>query len=72
MNGICSFTPRFLAAPEYVFALHRPSDQVAVLVRNRTLKQTRSVFFLPRQLRVLPFSPGFASRIFPAPTYSSG
>jgi hypothetical protein len=40
MSGISSFTPRFLTAPEYVFALHEPSDQVAVLVRNRTRHQT--------------------------------
>lgn len=40
MNGVSSFTPRFLTAPQYVFALHRPSDQVAVLVRNRVRSQT--------------------------------
>src|SRR5271168_3816806 len=40
MNGSSSFTPRFLSAPEYVFALHEPNDQVAVLVRNRTRHQT--------------------------------
>jgi hypothetical protein len=40
MSAISSFTPGFLTAPEYVFALHKPSDQVAVLVRNRTRHQT--------------------------------
>ena len=40
MNGTCSFTPRFLTATEYVFALHEPSDYVAVLVRNRSQQQT--------------------------------
>jgi hypothetical protein len=40
MSGISSFTPSFLTAPEYLFALHEPSDQVAVLVRNRTRHQT--------------------------------
>jgi hypothetical protein len=40
MSGVSSFTARFLTAPEYVFALHEPSDQVAVLVRNRTRHQT--------------------------------
>jgi RepB DNA-primase from phage plasmid len=40
MSGISSFTPSFLTAPEYVFALHESSDQVAVLVRNRTRHQT--------------------------------
>src|SRR4029077_12222754 len=40
MNGTSSFTPRFLTAPEYVFALHQPSDSVAVFVRNRNRQQT--------------------------------
>jgi RepB DNA-primase from phage plasmid len=40
MSGMSSFTPRFLTAPEYVFALHEPSDQVAALVRNRIRHQT--------------------------------
>src|SRR5207248_401785 len=40
MNRTSSFTPRFLTATEYVFALHVPSDLVAVLVRNRTQQQT--------------------------------
>jgi hypothetical protein len=40
MNGASSFTPRFLTATEYVFALHEPIDHVAVLVRNRTQQQT--------------------------------
>jgi hypothetical protein len=40
MSSVSSFTPRFLTAPEYLFALHEPSDQVAVLVRNRTQHQT--------------------------------
>jgi len=40
VNDISPFTPRFLTAKEYVFALHKPSDQVAVLVRNRTQHQT--------------------------------
>jgi hypothetical protein len=40
MNSISSFTPRLLSAPKYVFAIHEPSDHVAVLVRNRTQQQT--------------------------------
>ena len=40
MNGSSSFTPRFLSAPEYVFALHEPNDHAAILVRNRIRKQT--------------------------------
>jgi hypothetical protein len=30
-----SFTPRLLSASEYVLALHRPEDRVALLLRNR-------------------------------------
>jgi len=26
MNGTSLFAPRFLSAPEYVFALHKPND----------------------------------------------
>ena len=55
MNGICSFTPKFLAAPEYVFALHGPSDQVAVLVRNRTLKQTTQRILPAETIASSPF-----------------
>jgi DNA primase RepB-like protein len=40
MSGSSSFTPRLLTAQEYVFALHGPRDQIAVLVRNRTRHQT--------------------------------
>jgi hypothetical protein len=40
MSDPSSFTPRFLTAPEYVFALHAPTDQIAVLVRNRARQQT--------------------------------
>src|SRR5271165_6137721 len=40
MTAISSFMPRFLTAPEYIFALHRPGDYVALLVRNRVRQQT--------------------------------
>jgi hypothetical protein len=40
MNGALSFAPRYLSAPEYVFALHQPNDHAAILVRNRSRKQT--------------------------------
>jgi hypothetical protein len=60
MSGIASFTPRFLTAPEYVFALHEPGDQVAVLIRNRTRHQTTQ--------RILPAeaiaSPSFQSWLY--------
>jgi len=40
MSSSGAFSPRFLSAPEYVLALHEPSDCVAVLVRNRSREQT--------------------------------
>ena len=40
MNGPISFAPRYLSAPEYAFALHQPNDHAAILVRNRSRKQT--------------------------------
>jgi RepB DNA-primase N-terminal domain len=35
-----AFTPRLLSASEYVLALHRPEDRVALLFRNRPRGQT--------------------------------
>jgi hypothetical protein len=55
MSGISSFTPRFLTAPEYVFALHEPSDQVAVLVRNRTRHQTTQRILPTEAIASAPF-----------------
>ena len=55
MSGIFSFTPRFLTAPEYVFALHEPSDQVAVLVRNRTRHQTTQRILSAETIASAPF-----------------
>jgi RepB DNA-primase N-terminal domain len=55
MSGIFSFTPRFLTAPEYVFALHEPSDQVAVLVRNRTQHQTTQRILAAETIAGAPF-----------------
>jgi hypothetical protein len=40
MSDLSAFTRRFLSAPEYVLALHKPNDHVAVLVRNRSREQT--------------------------------
>jgi hypothetical protein len=55
MSGIFSSTPRFLTAPEYVFALHEPSDQVAVLVRNRTRHQTTQRILPAEAIANAPF-----------------
>ena len=55
MNGASSFTPRFLTAPEYVFALHVPSDLVAVLVRNRIQQQTMQRILPAETIASAPF-----------------
>jgi hypothetical protein len=55
MSGISSFTPKFLTAPEYVFALHEPSDQVAGLVRNRTRHQTTQRILPAEAIASAPF-----------------
>jgi hypothetical protein len=55
MSGPSSFTPRFLTAPEYVLALHAPSDQVAVLVRNRTRQQTMQRILSAEAIASVPF-----------------
>lgn len=40
MTNSAPFFPRMLSASEYVLALHSPEDRVAVLLRDRTRKQT--------------------------------
>ena len=55
MNRSSLFTPRFLTASEYVFALHEPSDLVAVLVRNRTQQQTMQRILAAETLASAPF-----------------
>jgi hypothetical protein len=55
MNGSSSFTPRFLTAPEYVFALHDPSDHAAVLVRNRLRQQTTQRILPAETIAGAPF-----------------
>ena len=40
MSGESSFAAKSLSAPEYVLALHKPADNVAVLLRNRVRGQT--------------------------------
>jgi len=55
MNETSSFTPRFLTATEYVFALHKPSDLVAVLARNRTQQQTMQRILRAETIASAPF-----------------
>lgn len=50
-----TFVPKSLFAAEYVLALHRPQDEAAVLVRNRSRQQTVQ--------RILP-AEGIADRPF--------
>jgi hypothetical protein len=40
MSPELAFLARSVSAPEYVLALHSPSDNVAVLLRNRNRGQT--------------------------------
>jgi hypothetical protein len=44
------FKPMHLSAPEYVLALHRPEDRVAVLIRNRTRGQTMQRILLAEDI----------------------
>jgi len=55
MNGSSSFTSRFLSAPEYVYALHEPSDHAAVLVRNRSRQQTTQRILPAETIASAPF-----------------
>lgn len=55
MNGVPSFTPRFLTATEYVFALHKPNDHVAMLVRNRSQQQTMQRILPAETIASAPF-----------------
>jgi hypothetical protein len=55
MNETSSFAPRSLSAPEYVFALHRPSDHAAILVRNRIRKQTTQRILPAEAIASQPF-----------------
>jgi RepB DNA-primase from phage plasmid len=50
-----SFTPRLLSASEYVLALHRPEDRVALLLRNRTRGQTMQRILAAETVASPPF-----------------
>jgi len=56
MNGPLSFAARYLSAPEYVFALHQPNDHAAILVRNRSRKQTIQRILSAEVIASEPFS----------------
>jgi hypothetical protein len=40
MSTDAAFTPKDLTASEYVLALFEPTDNVAILLRNRSTRQT--------------------------------
>ena len=55
MTETLSFKPRQLSAPQYVLALHRPEDRVAVLVRNRERQQTTQRILHAEDIASAPF-----------------
>jgi hypothetical protein len=55
MTETLCFKPRQLSAPQYVLALHRPEDRVAVLVRNRERQQTTQRILLAEDIASAPF-----------------
>lgn len=55
MTETLCFKPRQLSAPQYVLALHRPEDRVAVLVRNRERQQTTQRILLADDIASAPF-----------------
>ena len=55
MNVPSSFRPHFLTAPQYVLALHRPGDHIAVLVRNRARQQTMQRILSAETIASPPF-----------------
>ena len=55
MTETPSFKTRQLSAPQYVLALHRPEDRVAILVRNRERQQTTQRILLAEDIASAPF-----------------
>lgn len=55
MSSVSAFAPRFLTASEYVFALHEPGDEVAVLVRNRVRQQATQRIIPAETIASAPF-----------------
>src|SRR6266404_3729144 len=62
MTRATSFTPKFLTASEYVFALHEPRDQVAVLLRNRIQQQTMQRILPAETIASAPFQSWLAEQ----------
>jgi RepB DNA-primase from phage plasmid len=55
MTETSPFRPRLLSAPEYVLALHRPEDRVAVLVRSHARGQTMQRILAAEDVASPPF-----------------
>jgi hypothetical protein len=55
MTETSPFTPCHLSAPEYVLALHRPEDRVAVLVRSYARGQTMQRILAAEDVASPPF-----------------
>ena len=55
MNSVSKFVPKFLSAPEYVYALYEPRDHTAVLVRNRIRQQTTQRILPAETIASAPF-----------------
>jgi hypothetical protein len=55
MTQTNAFTPRLLSASEYVLALHRPEDRVALLLRNRARGQTMQRILAAEDVASSPF-----------------
>jgi hypothetical protein len=62
MTEIVSSKPKQLSAPQYVLALYRPEDRVAVLVRNRTTEQTMQRILLAEEIASPPFQDWLAEQ----------
>jgi hypothetical protein len=71
MTNSAPFFPQMLSASEYVLALHSPEDRVAVLVRNRTRKQTLQRILAAEESRAPCFCTGSSKKTTPALTFSS-
>jgi hypothetical protein len=55
MTQANSFKPRQLSPAQYVLALHRPDDRVAILVRNRARERTVQRILLAEDIASPPF-----------------
>jgi hypothetical protein len=62
MTEITSFKPTQLSTAQYVLALHRPEDRVAILVLNRTRERTMQRILLAEDIAGSPFQDWLAEQ----------